>query len=239
MRAPLVTLVTLAAVVVVALAVTSRAPAPGGAPLDNVAESERPSAPAAAPTASKVDLVAAPRLPAEPAGRSGTAAPEAPDAGAAAPAEPRAAAMGPEPSAWAAYDPRAERNARYRVESIQRSLATLRAAETPVKQRVACAIWIETMAIFTELDERRESEYVPDDGLAHSMPRREGHHSIACGGAHYLFAEGRFPLYETLLPLEYASPGAPELTDWTRSCPYEAELRARHDEALARLAAYR
>jgi hypothetical protein len=143
------------------------------------------------------------------------------------------------PSAWAAYDPRAERNARYRVESLSRSEVAFTAEELNPSLRVAYAIWIETAAIFTELDERRESYYVPDDGQRHPLQNLPGHHSVACGGANYTFAEGRFPLYDALVRLEDAPRSAPELEAWRSACPMEAALRARSAEALERLGAYR
>jgi hypothetical protein len=142
------------------------------------------------------------------------------------------------PTAWAAYDPRAERNARYRAESLPRALVGLTAEDTGASVRVAFAIAIETAAIFTELDERRESFYVPDDGQRHPLTFLAGHHSVACGGANYVFAEGRFPLYDALVRLEDASISSPEVEAWRRLCPLEAALRSRHDEALLRLAAY-
>jgi hypothetical protein len=103
----------------------------------------------------------------------------------ATPSHMDAGARRPTPTAWAAYDPRAERNARYRAERLPRALLGLTAEGTNASLRVAYAISIETAAIFSELDERRESIYVPDDGQMHPMKTQDGHHSVACGGASY------------------------------------------------------
>lgn len=238
MRAPLFTFVSLVALVAALLSSSLGAfdPAPPAAPLApaEVFASEGP-----VPTTGVGAELLAPDAAArsEPASSTHAAAIEAdPDGDAHAPDE---AALLLAPSAWAAYDPRAERNARYRAESLPRALAGLTAADTGASLRVAYAISIETAAIFTELDMRRESSYVPDDGQPHPMTILGEHHSVACGGANYVFAEGRFPLYDTLVQLEHSSSSSPELAAWGHSCPLEAELRARHDEALQHLAAYR
>jgi len=143
------------------------------------------------------------------------------------------------PTAWAAYDPRAERNARYRAQSLPRALAGLTAPETDAHLRFAYAMSVESAAIFTELDERRESFYVPDDGQRHPLVNLAGHHSMACGGANYVFAEGRFPVYDALVRLEDKNLPAHELEAWVGACPFEAALRERCAQALQRLGAYR
>lgn len=238
MRAPLSTIIALVALVV-ALWSTSRgipAPCPSAAPLaraaggSEVGPSVEPNAPA-----TRLDGVAPASIDRVSAGSS---APGAAQSAQGAPVAQRDEGR-PKASAWAAYDPRAERNARYRAESLPRAWVGLMAEDTNASLRLAYAISIETAAIFTELDERRESFYVPDDGQRHPLAYLAGHHSVACGGANYIFAEGRFPLYDALVRLEDTSSSSPELLAWSSTCPLEAALRARCGDALERLAAYR
>lgn len=238
MRAPLFTLVSLIALVAAFLSSSIGAPEPDPTPAPLV-RADAAAEVAAADSTSDPALLLAPLAPA----RSGSAAAsDGLPGGSATAAEVGSAAEGARPAAptaWAAYDPRAERNARYRAESLPRALAGLTAEDISASLRVAYAISIETAAIFTELDERRESFYVPDDGHRHPLTFAAGHHSVACGGANYVFAEGRFPLYDALVRLEDSSASSPELQAWTHACPLEAELRARSDGALLQLGAYR
>jgi len=238
MRAPLFTLVSLIALVAALLSSSLGAPDPDSMPAPLVRARAAAEVTKAASTSDPA-LLLGPVVPA----RSGPAAEtDSLPIGSAPGADVSLAGEGARPApptAWAAYDPRAERNARYRAESLPRALVGLTAEDISASLRVAYAIAIETAAIFTELDERRESFYVPDDGQRHPLTFAVGHHSVACGGANYLFAEGRFPLYDALVRLEDSSGSSPELQAWSRVCPLEAALRARCEETLLQLAAYR
>jgi hypothetical protein len=137
---------------------------------------------------------------------------------------------------WAGFDPRAESNARGRVNQLQDAFEQLGSPTLQPAARAALVNVIAHVCAFVEMDYTRDAQYLLGGPEKVPLGQEAGYYIIANGGAMYRIPVGRFPLLDATQG--FYSGGKRSSNPWSDPKFMQEDLNSAYEHAIALLAPY-